>query len=139
MTTTTEQNKAIVSRFNYEFIGQGNLKTFKEIVSDDLFNHVAMPGVSTGPDGMEHFILNVLRKGFPDIKVEIQDQVAERDLVTTRKQFTATHLGDVMGIAPSNKRVVIKVIDIIRLRDGKYIEHWGLSNFAEVLAEIAKP
>src|SRR6185295_979272 len=103
--TTTEQNKAIVTRFNYEFIGQGNLKTFKEIVSDDLFNHVAMPGISTGPDGMEHFILNVLRKGFPDIKVEILEQVAERDLVTTRKQFTATHAGDVMGIPPSDKKV----------------------------------
>lgn len=134
--TTLERNKAIVRRFNEEIIGRGNLVAFKEIVSPDVYNHVAMPGVSTGSDGMEHFIMNVLRKAFPDITVIILDQIAEGDMVTTRKQLLATHTGDLMGTAPTHKKVVINVIDIIRLRDGQYVDHWGISNFSEVLAEI---
>ena len=137
MTLTTEQNKAIVVRFNKEFIEQGNMNSFQELVSNDVVNHSAPPGRSTGADGMIYFLQNVLRAGFPDIKVEILEQVAERDLVTSRKKITATHKGEIMGIPPSNKKVVINVIDIIRLKDGKYIEHWGQSNFAEVIAEIS--
>jgi predicted ester cyclase len=77
---------------------------------------------------MSHFIVDILRKGFPEIKVEILDQVAEDDKVTTRKALYASHTGDFMGIPPSGKKVTINVIDKIKLRDGKYAEHWGISS-----------
>jgi predicted ester cyclase len=138
MNSTTEQNKAIVRRFNYEFIEQGNMDSFKELVANDVYNHSAPVGGPTGPESMIYFINEVLRKGFPDIKTEIFDQVAEGDRVTTRKAFHATHTGEFMGVPPSNKKVTINVIDIIRLRDGKYVEHWGISNLPEVIAEITR-
>ncbi|MDP4262833.1 MAG: ester cyclase [Bacteroidota bacterium] len=139
MKSKTEQNKAVVIRFNKEVIEQGSLTSFKELVADDVWNHAAPPGTAPGPESMTYFILEVLREGFPDIKVEIFDQVAEDDRVTTRKALHATHAGVFMGIPPSYKKVTIQVIDIIRLRDGKYIEHWGMSNLSEVIAEISKP
>ena len=80
----------------------------------------------------------MLRAGFPDIRVDILEQVAEGDLVTTRKVFHATHTGHMMGIHPSGKQVVINVIDIIRLKNGRYVEHWGMSNLSEVIAEISR-
>jgi predicted ester cyclase len=138
MNSTTEQNKAIVRRFNYEFIEQGNMDSFKELVANDVYNHSAPVGGPTGPESMIYFINEVLRKGFPDIKTEIFDQVAEGDRVTTRKAFHATHTGEFMGVPPSNKKVTINVIDIIRLRNGKYMEHWGISNLPEVIAEITR-
>jgi steroid delta-isomerase-like uncharacterized protein len=137
MQTTTEQNKKAVLRFNKEFIEQGDLNSFHELVADDVINHSAPPESSKGPDGMLYFLQNILRKGFPDMKVEIFDQVAENDKVTTRKAIHATHLGEFMGIPASHKKVVINVIDIIRLRDGKYIEHWGISNLAEIISQIS--
>jgi predicted ester cyclase len=138
MELTTDENKAIVRRFNYEFLELGELDAFFELVAHDVHNHSAPPGSSTGPDGMIYFINEVLRKGFPDLKVEILDQIAEGDKVTTRKVLRATHTGEFMGIGPSNRKVLIHVIDIIRLRDGKYIEHWGMSNLPEILTEIAR-
>jgi len=91
MQTTTEQNKAVVTRFNKEIIEQGNLNSFKELVSDDVINHAAPAGSPNGPESMRYFLLEILRKGFPDVKVEILDQVAEADKVTTRKALHATH------------------------------------------------
>jgi len=137
MQTTTEQNKAAVIRFNKEVIEKGDMASFKELVSDEVVNHVAHPGSSNGPESMSHFLFDILRKGFPDIRVEIFDQVAGEDKVTTRKALYATHTGDFMGIPASNKKVVIHVIDIIRLRDGRYAEHWAMSNLADVIAEIS--
>jgi steroid delta-isomerase-like uncharacterized protein len=135
---TTEQNKAAVIRFNKEFIEAGNMETFAELVSNDLINHSAPAGAPNGPESMVYFIQGILKKGFPDLTVEILDQVAEGDKVTTRKTFRGTHSDDFMGIPPSQKKVTISVIDIIRLEDGKYAEHWGFSNLAEVMADLGK-
>jgi steroid delta-isomerase-like uncharacterized protein len=136
MWSTTEKNKALVTRFNKEFIEQGDMESFKELVAEDVVNHSAPPGTPAGPESMIYFIMEVLRKGFPKIKVEIFDQIAEGDRVTTRKALHAVHEGEFMGIPATNKKVIINVIDIIRLRDGKYVEHWGVSNLADVVAEI---
>ena len=138
MATVIELNKAIVTRFNHEFIVKGNQEVFKSLVADDLINHSAPAGTPNGPDSMFYFIQHILRVGFPDISVVIHDQIAEADRVTTRKTFHATHTGEFMGIPASNKKVAIEVIDIIRLRDGKYVEHWGASNLAEVKQQIGK-
>lgn len=134
---TTEQNKAIVTRFNRECIEQTNLASFKEILAADCINHAAPSGSANGADSMINFLSNVLKPGFPDLKVTILDQVAEGDKVVTRKEIRGTHTGSFMGVPPSNKAVVLKVIDIIRLRDGQYVEHWASSNLHEVLAEIS--
>lgn len=137
MQTTTEQNKAVVSRFNKECLEQGVMASFEELLSKDVINHSAPAGMPNGIESFHYFLNEVLRKGFPDLKVSILAQVAEHDLVTTRKKITATHTGDIFGIPPSHKRVEIDVIDIIRIKDGKYAEHWGQSNFAEVLKDIS--
>jgi len=137
MNTTTEQNKAIVTRFNKEVIEQGNMESFKQLVADDMYNHAAPPGMPTGPDGMVYFFREILKAGFPDLKVIILHQVAENDCVTSRKEFHATHTGAFMGVPGSNKKVVIEVIEIVKLRDGKYVEHWGISNLHEVMKTIS--
>ena len=137
MTITTEQNKAIVARFNKEVIEQGNMDSFKELVADNLFNHAAPAGMPTGPEGMIYFLRDILKTGFPDLVVKILDQIAEGDCVTSRKEFHATHAGNFMGIPATNKKVVIEVIEIIRLRNGQYVEHWGMSNLTDILTEIS--
>jgi predicted ester cyclase len=50
--------------------------------------------------------------------------VAEGDRVVTKKTFTGTHTAELNGIPPTGKRVSITYVDILRLRDGKIIEHW---------------
>ncbi len=137
MNLTMEGNKQIVRRFNYEFVEHGDMNSFNELVADNVYNHSAPAASSTGPDGMIYFINVVLRSAFPDLKVEILDQIAEGDRVVTRKILHATHSGDFMGIVPSNKKVSIHVIDIIRLSDGRYVEHWGMSNLADIVKELS--
>jgi predicted ester cyclase len=133
-----EENKAIVKRFNKEVIEQGNIKSFNELVAGDVINHSAPAGAPNGPASMSYFIMEVLRKGFSNITVEILDQIAEGDKVTTRKALHATHTGEFLGIPPSNKKVTIVVIDIIRLKDGKYAEHWGMSNLSDIAKIISE-
>jgi len=78
----------------------------------------------------------VLRPAFPDLKVEIHDQVSEGDKVTTRKTLRGTHRGELLGIAATDEAVTIDVIDIVRLEDGRYAEHWGVTTLGSVLAVL---
>src|SRR5690349_16173538 len=138
MESLLEKNKAIVLRFNKEFIEQGNMQSFKDLVADNVINHAAPAGAPNGRESMSYFILEMLRRGFSDISVEIFDQVAEGDKVTTRKALHARHTGEFMGISATEKEVTIHVIDIIRLQDGKYAEHWGISDIPNVLKKLSE-
>lgn len=132
---STEKNKEVVKRFNKEVIEQGVLETFQEIMDKDFVNRTAPPN-STNADGMWNTFNTILRPAFPDLTVEIHDQIAEGDKVTTRKSIVGTHKGILMGIPPTGKKIKIDVIDIVRLKDGKYLEHWGINTLQSVIQEL---
>ena len=106
---TTAQNKAIVTRVNKEFIEGGNIETVNELFAPDFINHTAPPGSPKGPEGVIYFFNQLLKPAFPDLKVEIHDQVAEVDKVTTRKTFHATHKAEFFGMPATNKKVIMEV------------------------------
>ncbi|MGY0040348.1 ester cyclase [Pedobacter sp. NJ-S-72] len=97
METQLKKNKAIIRRFNLEVIEQGNLESFKELMNDQFINRTAPEGIDNGPGGMIYTFNQILRPAFPDLKVTIYEQLAEGDLVTTRKTITGTHDGIFMG------------------------------------------
>jgi predicted ester cyclase len=131
-----KRNKAVVIRFNKEVIEKGDESAFQELMAQDFVNRTATPGTSAGPEGMLSTFNRVLRPAFPDLRVDIHDQVAEGDKVTTRKTLYGTHRGEIMGIAPTGRPVAIDVIDIVRLRNGQYVEHWGINTLPMVLAQL---
>ena len=134
---SSQENKLIVTRVNKEFIEGGDVNTVYEIFAPDFINQTAPPGSPQGPEAIIYFFNHLLKPAFPDLKVEIHDQIAEGDKVTTRKSFYATHTGEFFGIPPTKKSVVMEVIDIVRLRDGKYVEHWGILDMQSLIAQLS--
>lgn len=132
---TTSENKAIVTRFNKEFLEQGNIEILDEIVANDFINHTAAGTVPNNIDGLRQFTA-MLHKGFSDLHIYIHEQVAENDLVATRKTIHATHTGEIMGHSPTGKHVIFNVMDFVRLRNGKYVEHWGQNNMMQVIQQL---
>jgi len=131
-----EANKAAVLRFNRDVIERGDPRAFQELMAPNFVNRTAAPGISPGPEGIWHTFEGVLRPAFPDLQVEVHDQVAEGDKVTTRKTIHATHLGELFGVPATKKRVAIAVIDIVRLEQGRYVEHWGVNTLTSVVASL---
>lgn len=130
------ENKLVIQRFNEEVIAKGNMAVFSELVSPQFVNHSAAPGVPNGPEGFAAFFTNVLRQAFTDIHVEIHDQLEEAGKIATRKTIEGTHTGMFFGQAPTGKRISIRVTDIVRVQDGKYLEHWGSADIHGALAQI---
>jgi predicted ester cyclase len=138
METMIENNKAVVRRFNKEVIEQGNADSFNTLMDRNFVNQSAPAGMDNGPQGMIWFFNEILRPAIPDIKVAIHDQVAEGDMVTTRKTISGTQTGQLLGVPATGKSISIDVIDIVRVKDGRYVEHWGLTTLPELLATLAQ-
>jgi steroid delta-isomerase-like uncharacterized protein len=62
---------------------------------------------------------------FPDSRVTIDDMIAEGDQVVTKKTFRGTHEGEFAGIPPTGKTVELQFVDIMRVHNGKIVEHWN--------------
>ena len=123
--TTQERNKQTVTRFNKEFIEKGNLQAFEEIVAEDFVNRSAATlNIPAGRDGIKDYIMDVLRIALTDINVQIFDQIAEGDTVVTRKSISGIQVGEFLNKPATNQYIVMHLIDIVKLRDGKYTEHW---------------
>jgi len=138
MENNLEKIKTIVRRFNKEVIEQGNTESFEALMDKDFINHSAPESTNNGPEGMIYTFNNILRPAISNIQVIIYDQLAEGDVVTTRKVITGTHTGVFFGIEPSGKSISIDVIDIVRIRNGKYFEHWGINTLPTVLSLLEK-
>ncbi len=67
----------------------------------------------------------MFRRAFPDSYFTVEDMVAEGDKVVTRKTFHGTHEGEFMGIPPSGRSVSMGLIDIVRISEGRVVEHWS--------------
>ena len=58
------------------------------------------------------------------VEVCQNEQLAERDLVATRKTLRGTHLGELWDLPATGNRVAFEFIDIFRIKDGQLVEHW---------------
>ena len=132
----SEEYKRVVRDFNLRVIGQGDRAAFDALMAPDFVNHSALPGAPTGPEGMWHTFDQVLRPALSDLTVEIHDQLCDGDKVTTRKTIHGVHTGTLAGIAATGRKVAIDAIDIVRVREGRYVEHWGLNTLQATLASL---
>jgi predicted ester cyclase len=72
----------------------------------------------------------------PDIQFRIEDRIIVGDKAVARATYSATHSQPIRDIAPTGKAFTFRTIDIWRIENGKFAEHWDLSDLAEVLSKL---
>jgi predicted SnoaL-like aldol condensation-catalyzing enzyme len=121
---STEQNKAVVSRFIEEVLTKQNIALVDEILAPDYVNHL-VPG---GREAFKQFI-PMLRSAAPDLKLryDIEHMVAEADYVMAR--FT-------MHYANAGKEVSGSGVTEYRVVSGKIVEDWPPSDGLALLQQV---
>lgn len=130
--------KSVVRRFNEEVIAGGDRTAFEALMAPEFVNRSAPPGAPAGGESMWNTFQNVLRPALAELMVTIHDQVEEDGKVTTRKTISGIHAGALFGVEAAGKPVSIDVIDIVRVKDGRYVEHWGINNLPTVLVNLQR-
>ena len=132
---STEENKALVRRFVDEVQSRGNIDALDEICSPEFVNHSAPPGVPPNREGVKQ-LTAMFRQAFPDSYFSVEDMLAEGDKVATRKTFHGSHQGEFMGIPPTGQQVSMELIDIVRIADGRVVEHWAVGDNLGMMQQL---
>ena len=118
-------------------------------MADELFapnydhHDPSTPDVGRGPEGEKKRVA-LYRTAFPDLRLTIEDVIAEGQTVMARWSCRGTHKGDLSGIAPTGKQFNISGVTIARLSNGKMAEGWvnwdalGLMQQLGVVPELAR-
>ena len=131
-----EQNKALIVRFVEELFNRGNMGIVGEIFAPDFIEREQLPpGIPSGREGVK-VLTTELRSAFPDFKATIDDILAEGDKVVIRMTWSGTQKGEFMGVPATGKRVSFGVIDIIRITNGKLVEHWGQMDSMSLMQQL---
>jgi predicted ester cyclase len=118
-----ERNKAVIRRFVEEVQNKKDWAVYDELNDPDFVNLSAPPGVPADREGGKAY-LRAFLGAFPDSHFTIDEMLAEGDAVVTKKTFTGTHTAEFGDIPGTGKRVTLQYVDIMRVRDGRIVEHW---------------
>jgi predicted ester cyclase len=128
-----ETNIAVVRRLIDEGFSAGNIDVCDELVAPDSVEH--QRGLKPGAEGTKDTI-RILRSQFSDFHIEIEDLVATDDHVWFRNRATGVNTGSVFGRPATNRPIDIAVFDVVRLEDGRIVEHWGSPDQMGVLLQL---
>jgi steroid delta-isomerase-like uncharacterized protein len=128
---TSQKNKILVHRWLDEVFTRGDLDEAKELFSLNYALHdPSFPYDVHGPEGIKWYVI-AYHAAFPDLRITVEDQIAEEDKVVTRWTLRGTHSGPFLGLAPSGDEVAVSGIEFDRIVGRKIDESWvGYHPFA---------
>ncbi len=131
----SEQNKAVTQRFYDEVFNVGNVELVDELFSSDFADHEEFPGISPDRSGVKQWV-TAMRTAFPDARMDVKDMIAEGDKVVARTTMSGTQQGEFVGMPATGKSMSVTTVDIVRLVDGKLVEHWGATDTAGMMEQL---
>ncbi len=131
---SAEKNKKVVQEFYEEVFRKRDLAAIDRFMHDNYIQH--NPDADQGKIGFVQFHVGFFR-AIPDFCANINQMVAEGDLVFVYNTITGTHTGaGFLGYPPTGNKVNFDVVDMFRLRDGRLCEHWDVADTRALFTQV---
>jgi predicted ester cyclase len=130
-----EANEAVVRRVFDELVNRAVYDEVATIYAADYIDHAPLPGGPAGIDGVEYSI-GGLQTAMPDLQVTIEDISSSGDKVAAHNTWRGTHLGEILGIQPTGRRLSFGGVVIFRLVDFAIVERWAVGMELDLLKEL---
>lgn len=124
---------ALVRRLIEIGIGRGDESVIDELMAPDCVEH--QRGNRNGVEGAKE-VARTLNSWHSDFSLTVQDIAHSGDIVWTRNRAHGVNTGSVMGRPPTGKTIDVDVFDVVRLQDGKVVEHWGVADQMGMMLQL---
>lgn len=131
---TLEENKALVTRLYEEVLNGEDLEVIDHLVVKDYEEHDPLPGQGTGREGLKDRFSMLIEAFHP--RFTIEDVIAEGDRVVVRWVNQGTHVGEFLGIPPTQRPATVAGVDIYRVSEGRLQEHWHVVDQLGMLMQL---
>ena len=133
--TAVPSNSEIVREYTERVFNEHNPDLSIEYFTPEVKWHGGLLGTVEGAENVAGMLRGFIG-ALPDLHATEQDMVAAGDTVAVRYVVEATHEGNLLGIAPTGRRVRWDAVDIYRLADGMIVEEWASDDFAAILHHV---
>lgn len=131
----TEANKTLVRQYYDQILNAGKFDAMGDYVSPNYKRYLSALAAPINADAQKQRLAG-LRAAFPDLKLTIDDIIAEGDRVAIRGTVTATQKGAFSGIPPTGKQATVTALETLRIENGKIVEHWGGSDNLDMMQQL---
>jgi steroid delta-isomerase-like uncharacterized protein len=128
-------NKSFVRSTTEEIWRTGDVRLIDAHMAPNYVLHKPPTGFSPDREGLKA-ILQAMHRAFPDLKMTVDDVVAEGDKVAQRRTYQGTHKGELFGIPATGQFVSVSQITVSRVADGKFVEEWAETDFLGMLQQL---
>ena len=133
---SSEAGIAVVRRNTEEVQSRGNFEVFEELFAPDFVDNKPQPGGFTADRDGARKLYTTHSAAIPDFHAEIHWQISDGDRVTTYKTYHGTHEGTFWGLAPTGRKIHFETVDVMRVRNGKITDHWGVANLLSLAQQL---
>ena len=118
-----------------EIVSGHDVSRFDEIVAPDYVNHNAF--AEPGLEGVKKTFAGIFA-GVPDLKAFVEDAFVSADgsRVVGRYRYEGTHTGNFLGYPATGNAFAMRSIDIWRVEDGRFVEHWDELNTLDIFIQV---
>jgi steroid delta-isomerase-like uncharacterized protein len=130
-------NKQLVDTFIQELFTKGDLDAVNRYLDPQFVNHdLPFPGAPDGPEGMRLAAAS-FREAMPDWHSEVEQVIAEGDIVVERFTASGTHNGaPLLGVPATGRTITLAGINIFRVDGDRIVERWGRLDEAGLLRQL---
>ncbi|MBA8824739.1 steroid delta-isomerase-like uncharacterized protein [Saccharopolyspora lacisalsi] len=128
----TDANRALAEVF-LRMLNEHDPDLVEQFVAVDYVNH--NPFVVNGREANRAFWADFFA-ALPDVRATMEDLVVTEDRVVGRFTYRGTHRGEFFGIPASGRRIEMRSIDVWRVADGMFVEHWDELNALEMIRQF---
>lgn len=115
-------------------INRQDYDALQDLVAPDYVYRT--PGEELRGVGALQGLLTAYHRGFPDLELVIDDMFGARDRVATAFTFNGTHLGELMGVPATGRRVSVHGAIHSRVKAGRLVEEWELLDLAAMFQQL---
>jgi predicted SnoaL-like aldol condensation-catalyzing enzyme len=137
--SATAPSASIVERFAQALTAH-DLIAFATLFAENYVNHqfsaASPPPKGVTPKTATVGFFDARLAGLPDLKVTVEQSLAQDDLVAASFAYEGAHKGVLYGFEPTGKTLHFTSCDIFRVAEGKIVEHWGMSDIAGIIAQL---
>lgn len=131
----TEDLKAKARRIWEVIFPACDVVALADVIAQDSIEHGARPDEPQGFEGAKQTML-WLGRVFSDQRWEIHQVIGEGDTVVVHATHHGRHTGELMGIPPTGREVAYDYVHIVRFRNGKVAEHWGVRDQMTLMRQL---
>ncbi|MGQ0679338.1 MAG: ester cyclase [Actinomycetota bacterium] len=128
-------NRDLMRRYLEQVWGKGDIGGSAAYLTPGYRRHVGAGIAPLDPVGQQER-LQGFRTAFPDVTLQIEQMIAEGDVVAFRFILRGTHRGPFLGIEPTGRVVEVSGMDMVRFEAGLLAEHWGGADIHSIRQQL---